>query len=498
MEISTLKVLAALKADLEQLSQEKANDKTAEFEQCLQDDIDEDDICLQLYGDTKKSSNFRVLKHRYESSVVNDIFNLLDSSPRDYEGNNKQVAALKAYTTGITLLKFNKRKAAIEVLEKNLSVCIKHGLMDLILMTLKILLDHYSYIDINNKKYDYYKKLNIDTLRIYQDEFRVKQINRIFSKKYVENKGLFDKKTLSEFKLLINELKAISKRSNSRTINYFSTDLTHFYYSRTGDHQAALELSISRLQEIQKNTPEDKKLIYRTKINIALSYFNVNMIAKSVNTFEDALQLPTRGSRLYFHDTSLYFLVLLRDQQYGKAIKLFREVSGQKTLSLYNDHQEQWIIREAFLNLLEKFDCIPQDELQDVNLKRFSLGKFLNSVPFYSKDKSGQYVSILIIKYLYLFLKKKYAEIYKFSESIYQYSYLYLKNDENKRSFLFIKLLVIANNYLADYETMMRKSKKVHDELVDTKFELSEDQISIEIVPYELLWNIIVDKAKSM
>lgn len=491
-----LREIVLLLEKLSTAAYQKPSPKFEVFEEKLLEGKTDEEICEAIYNNNKKGSSFRTLKHRYEDHVLDSLFSQISSLPGNYAENYKVLPALKSYTLAQALLKFGYRSQAISILESRLTLLLEHDFLELTLMAFKILLDHYSYISIDNNKFLTYQKQHDEVLRVYLDELRVKEINRIFSRKYVESKGALSSESMKEFEVMLGELEAIQERSASRTINFFVTDLSHFYYSKSGNHARALELSRGKLEQVLQDYPDDLKARYRTMINIALSLYNLGETTESLVQFKEALTIPTKGSRIWFHDTSLYFLILLRAKKYNMAVKVFNDVVKEKNLKVYQDHSEQWLIREAYLNLLVKLGMIPEEVLDETKLRRFSLGNFLNSVPYYTKDKTGQYISILIFKYFYYLYKKKYGEMYELSEGLYQYNYNYLNSAEHKRSFLFIKLLIIANKYLHDPELVINKASRTLAELKHTKFVLSEDEISVEIVPYEALWDILIKELK--
>lgn len=491
-----LREIVLLLEKLSTAAYQKPSPKFDIFQKELLKGKTDEEICEVLYGDDKKGASFRTLKHRYESQILNDLFSQISSLPGDFNENYKVLAALKSFTLAQALLKFGYRSQAISILESNFPFYQDFDFLEIQLFALRFLLDHYSYISIDNNKFLTYQKQHDEVLRVYLDELRVKEINRIFSRKYVESKGALSSESMKEFEVMLGELEAIQERSSSRTINFFVTDLSHFYYSKSGNHARALELSRGKLEQVLQDYPDDLKARYRTMINIALSLYNLGETTESLVQFKEALTIPTKGSRIWFHDTSLYYLILLRAKKYNMAVKVFNDVVKEKNLKVYQDHSEQWLIREAYLNLLVKLGMIPEEVLDETKLRRFSLGNFLNSVPYYTKDKTGQYISILIFKYFYYLYKKKYGEMYELSEGLYQYNYNYLNSAEHKRSFLFIKLLIIANKYLHDPEIVVNKASRTLTELKHTKFVLSEDEISVEIVPYEALWDILIKELK--
>ena len=121
------------------------------------------------------------------------------------------------------------------------------------------------------------------------------------------------------------------------------------------------------------------------------------------------------------------------------------------------------------------------------------MGKFLNSIPIYSKDKRGMNIPILIIQILFLIVKKDYGQLIDRMESIQKYSSRYLRADANIRSNCFINMLLQipkANFHKIGVE---RKSQKYYDKLLTNSIKISNQAIEVEIIPYEDLWEFILE-----
>jgi hypothetical protein len=130
---------------------------------------------------------------------------------------------------------------------------------------------------------------------------------------------------------------------------------------------------------------------------------------------------------------------------------------------------------------------------EQMKLPKFSVNKFINSVPFFSKDKKGQYITIHVIKILFLLQKSKYDQIINLSDSLNQYTYKYLKNDETLRSNCFIKM--ILKMVRAGFHPVRTQAhvKPLFQRLASSKVVIDERSSEVEIIPYEELWSYIIE-----
>lgn len=188
-------------------------------------------------------------------------------------------------------------------------------------------------------------------------------------------------------------------------------------------------------------------------------------------------------------NTSRYQVqLLLCTRSYQEAYDIFLANSKKRIFkSLPVHYLELWKIIEAFLNyfiLIKKIDSKEK--------KRFSIGKFLNEVPKYSKEKTAGNIPILIIQILFFIHRQQYGLTVRRLETLNKYRVRYLEEGTNIRSKIFIKMLlqIPKANFKGDRVKM--KTKALLQELNETSKVSSRQEVYTELVPYEHLWNLLL------
>ena len=125
-------------------------------------------------------------------------------------------------------------------------------------------------------------------------------------------------------------------------------------------------------------------------------------------------------------------------------------------------------------------------------LPDFKLGKFLNTTPVFSKDKMGINVSILLMHIAYLLQRKDFNAIIDRTDSLNQYAYRYLRNDDSFRSNCMIKMVIQMTK--ADFNKVRteRYTIDLRKKLSSVNLSGSGENIEIEIIPFEILWEIML------
>ena len=108
-------------------------------------------------------------------------------------------------------------------------------------------------------------------------------------------------------------------------------------------------------------------------------------------------------------------------------------------------------------------------------------------------DKRGLNITINIIQLLFLFVEENFDKALDKLNSLSGYNSRYLRRPEYIRPNSFIKMLIKIpdGHYKADL--IEQKAAKYYQLLLDNPCDYSEHALSIEIIPYEQLWNEILE-----
>ncbi len=469
--------------------------KLIEFEDAIDDNKiqNDEDACYLLYGHKSISVTYRSLKYRLEEKLMNDIIQVVSSEENLKNRVNASLVIEKYSLVSYALLKNFHRKEAILLMEKALKLAEKYSYTDQILRLLSGIVNHYSYIAPNEKKMAKF----ISDLEYYNDVYAaenfVKKCNAIISHMYIMNKGGLSNEQLDEIKVMVDQMQEVKAKYKSNIIVLFVNDLTFFYYQSIGNHQKGLEVASNALEEIQQLANDEIIGIYQNKLNIAVSNFYLKRFNEASVWYLDALTMVTAGTRNWFFTTSLYYLNLISLKAYTDLFKLSTEVINNKNLSKFPYFEEQWKIREAYLHFLIRVDKVILSPEEKKSLKPFSLSKFLNSMPFHSKDKSGQNITLIVLQILFLLTDNKYGQIIDRIDALNQYTYRYLRNDETFRSNCFIKMLILMTK--ADFHPVRTQSytEDLRKKLEKVSLITDEKSTQVEIIPYDYLWQLILE-----
>jgi hypothetical protein len=157
---------------------------------------------------------------------------------------------------------------------------------------------------------------------------------------------------------------------------------------------------------------------------------------------------------------------------------------------LNEDLQEIANLQLGYIHLIWKSNFLKKYEY-DFELPNFKLGKFINATHIFNKDKRGINVSILLMHIAFLLQRKDYNAIIDRTDSLNQYAYRYLRKDDSFRSNCMIKMVIQMTK--ADFNPIRtdRYTADLRKQLSHVTLAGSGENIEVEIIPFEILWEIM-------
>jgi len=246
------------------------------------------------------------------------------------------------------------------------------------------------------------------------------------------------------------------------------------------------------------NRFEQKSIIWKGGISTFLAqklvcHIQLKEFEEGKETAEKLFQYLDEGKFNWFKSQELYIRLFFHTAKYQEAYQVYKTVSGHKRFhSSPKSFQETWTVFKAYIHFL-----IVQKEInlttEDKEFSKFRLGKFLNEVPTFSQDKRGRNISILVIQIIFTIVQKKYNRAIDRIEAIEKYTSRYLKKDTNFRSNCFIKMLLEIPKEGFHRVAVERKTTKYRQRLEEMPIEVANQSHSIEIIPYEDLWEMVLN-----
>lgn len=449
---------------------------------------DDESAANYLYGSQVKDARFRKIKSRFKDKIKNTLL-LLDAN--DVFQNNSQT---RAYYNSLRnlhiieiLVKLNGTNSVVyELIKDDVKSAESYKFFDILKTYSYHKLNYFSLTGdvksyaIEEKKYlDYVEYANKDQ----QSKYLFWKILMNFtSKNNITNESLVEIgnqiKSYKDLVFFLNQKEAI----------YLYYYLLLLYNENNGNAELIVEIC-DILEKFLKDNPEINSnmrnyliLYYRLKANLHLKQFSNGL--KLFHTNKSII--PIESNNNWFALKEFEFKLYLQDHKISQSYDVYRQVNENKSFRSQAELTiEKWKIYHAYLVFLDNY-------LNKGDFK-FSLTKFLNEVPFNSKDKSGFNFAIRVVEMLFQFARKDYSFLFQKMDALRVYRSRYLTDNTYKRNHLFLSLLLKAEKSGFMAKDMEKADWEEIRELRQQNTHIIADW---EIIPYEELWDIFVDLAK--
>lgn len=209
-----------------------------------------------------------------------------------------------------------------------------------------------------------------------------------------------------------------------------------------------------------------------------------------------AKSLLKEGSNNWFIIQIHYCHLLLHSSRFDEAYSVVSEaLAHPRFASLPTLNQEQWKICELYV--LFAVDRLESEGGKVTKVKSSQrLEALLQVAPTLSQDKQGKKVSLLILHILYLLEIEDFNGIIDRMEALRLYRARYLKAAQFPKTASFFKLLQIMENNSFSYRLVKEKGEKEYQKLLESTENQEEINEGLQILPYDWLWQKILDRLK--
>jgi hypothetical protein len=114
-------------------------------------------------------------------------------------------------------------------------------------------------------------------------------------------------------------------------------------------------------------------------------------------------------------------------------------------------------------------------------------------VPIQNKDKAGYNASVLVLQLLFLIQMRNHDALIDKTEALKAYAYRYLHQRQMYRTNCFVKLLLLIPSCYFNKTAIIRKSEPLLNKMSSRAVSEGSISTNMEIVPYEILWAMVLD-----
>ncbi len=460
------------------------------YKKIISSDFQSDADASQFFFNTDISNgSYRSLKHSLKEKLINTLF-FIDPSQAYSDQEKAFLYCNKNLCVARILIQFGARDMAKRLLQKVFARSIKFELTDFIVQSSKILRSDYAHRLADTEKFNFYNKTFKEYRKIQDAENTAQEYYALIVLPYLSNKtkkkDTYEKAT--QFHKMLQPYLAIY---SSPFLHLYGNLIKTVSLLSINDYPSSIKVCRDVIHFFEQKPYSYKKAISVFLHEELICYIQLKDWEKGKVVALKAINNVKIGGSSWYINQELRLMLALHSKEYTAAYFILNDaINHHKFRILRASLRERWLINKAYISFLIFIGKITTEEREK---KKFKVGKFLNSVPIYSKDKRGLNIPILILQILFMIVKKDYSQSIDRFEAIKKYCSRYLRDNDNLRSNCFINMLLqipISNFHKAGVE---RRAKKYYDKLLATPLDIASQGHEIEIIPYEDLWAFVME-----
>lgn len=455
-----------------------------------QNEIDDHTAMMMIYG-KKRLNTFSKLKTKMKEILIKCI--LLQSKTSDsndtrsYEFYQQSIEILVSRM----LVDLKSYNLSIVIAEKTIKNSIKYQFTESVIILSRILIRHFGIYEFNIYKYEKYLEIN----KLYNKylEYEIKAENYFIDLQRIQQQSLASPSELVIEKanhyvqelLSINDVKTITF-----LINRYRVMAILFEYQNSFNN--ILKISDNILNEIYSSKIISKTFIQNVNLRKSWAFIQTGRNNEAINLGFKGLNEIESGSIGWYLMAHYTIKALLYKGEYKSTIELITDmIENKKFQNISDNYKELFYTTLGYIHLIVASGLIGNPARHQEKLPPFKLYKFLNAVPVFSKDKRGINVSILLMHIAFLIQRKDYDAIIDRVDSLNHYAYRHLRKDDTFRSNCMIKMVIQMTKAGFNPIRTERYTEELFTRLKEVKLAGSGQNIETEIIPYEVLWDIM-------
>ena len=296
------------------------------------------------------------------------------------------------------------------------------------------------------------------------------------------------RKDISHIPKAIDELKLIAANNNNHKFRYYYYSTCNIYYQITNQQEKVIENNKTAYHFFAK---QQESLNYIYKFNFLVDLIPIYLIQKKFadaeNTLKICLELPPENSFNHHKTLLLQTYLGFRSNKPKIAQHAYKVAHTTPTKFDSTVIDQRWHLIKGYLALYHKLGLIHFDQ-------PFRLKSFLNITE--TQKDHNQKANLIILELLHLLVDKDYSKFYAKLERVEAFISKRFKAHEYKRTRYFLRMMkaVVKGNYHG--KLVLAHAKRQIKLLAKTTEDFDVDTIEREIVPYEILWDLVIKQLR--
>ncbi len=446
---------------------------------------------------TGQFPNYRKFKSLFTERLLNTFF-FIDAQHSTLSDLQSTMVVVQKEVAGIRLLNRRSLQLAANVFgEQLLTIAIEYEISDAIVDLLRMIKGNIVTQTGDMKKYQYYDKLYEKHLAILLAEMEAQRLLekiRIHLVKSIAFRPFLAEQACESYA----QLQPYLEKYDTWQLHFFGRVISTMRYSTLNKWRETLVVCEEAIVFFEAKPFNCRNAIATFLHQKLICHLQLRQFEAGFAAAEQAVQSVNVGSMNWYRNLELKMFLCLRTRRFADAYALYQVVLEAKhSTYLQQTYDETWKIFEAYLYFATKIGMAAPLSIDDTNLGKFKLKKFLNEVYEFTKDKKGMNVPILIVQLLIILSEGLYDKAIDKLEALEKYRSRYIKDEEGSfRCNYFLLALQKMIDTGFNRKAFIIASSPLITTMQTVEIRIEDDGHRLEFVPFDDTWELFLTVLK--
>ncbi len=449
-----------------------------------------------LYGhDDKKDPAYQRLKGRLVKQLHTTALFVDVNQPSFNERSKAYYACYRDYSSAFVLLLRGAHKAAVNLLEQILEHSIKYEFIELAADITRHLRTYTARGASGQKQHQYYVAIH----RTYEEKRRLEMLALDYHEELVDyyiNHRSPNREIKRMAEIYVNELKLLAAKADTSRFYFYLYQIEAIKYFADNNCKAVIQLVDTALNFLESRKNTNRSMLHTIALQKLACITQLRTFEGEVGdkTVEYCLLHGIEGEVGWYRALESYFYYLSYTQKYSKALQIFKKViTHVQFATLEGSFRDNLLLLGGYIHLLAALGKLDPKEVEEI-AGPYRYGRLINEIKVVDKDREGMNIPLLLLPILYNLANGNTQDHGRSREALEKYRQRYLDNEINQRSAVFVNMLLALDKKMDNPVDAEKRIKKGLVALSQEQPQVVGQNFAIEIIPYEDLWAMLMEK----
>ncbi|MBK8698871.1 MAG: hypothetical protein IPN29_04770 [Saprospiraceae bacterium] len=446
-----------------------------------------------LFGIKSNTIKYQRIKKKLNDRLYDAVLFITPSLQGSPKFLDELIELNKVGSTLNVLNYFMRRDLSLPLIEQHFNKAYKYFMHNEVLLMANTMRLYFGITEPNNAKYKYYNKIYEEAIYHLHWELKANYYYEMINTRFGRNKKVDKDAIISDVIGFLEELSPHEGKVRSQKFHRDFYNLKMVFHHVQNQYHEVVEVCndlLDYLDTLEFTSLAVRRYAIRQK---AEHLILLNLYDEALVEMNKIIKLESEGTTSWLNSIKIIILIEINQNKYKEAHDTYQKLVAHKSYrNTKSTFKRSLELINVYFYLFKLMEVIPND-LKD---NKSEVKRYLADYPEFGKDKGAMNIPVIIAQLLEAIILKRESDVLDRMEALKKYSSRYITKNKGVRSNCFINMLleIVRNNY--HVVAIERHARKYFTKLVANPKISTEEAAEVEFIPYEHLWDIILNFLK--